>query len=172
MTRIGFAYNQKPDQAAALATEESDAPRAEEDEAPVELQGFELVNPTGAEFPLHRGPDRWGLPDFAHEPFEHPADAGLVDVLVELEDADVLLVPLEHRVHRARRVVERDREDAGDLRAAPVPAHWRLVEDDHFSHFATRSARIETMSSGVLSEESTTRSKRDVSRMSIPYTFA
>src|SRR5256885_242400 len=31
MTRIGFAYNQKPEQAAALATEESDAPRAEED---------------------------------------------------------------------------------------------------------------------------------------------
>jgi D-alanine-D-alanine ligase len=31
MTRIGFAYNQKPEQAAALATEESEAPRPEED---------------------------------------------------------------------------------------------------------------------------------------------
>src|SRR3954462_8314133 len=31
MTRIGFAYNQKPEQAAALATDESDAPRPEED---------------------------------------------------------------------------------------------------------------------------------------------
>jgi D-alanine-D-alanine ligase len=31
MTRIGFAYNQKPEQAAALATDESEAPRPEED---------------------------------------------------------------------------------------------------------------------------------------------
>ncbi|MFL5614705.1 MAG: D-alanine--D-alanine ligase [Gemmatimonadaceae bacterium] len=31
MTRIGFAYNQKPEQAAALAMDESDAPRPEED---------------------------------------------------------------------------------------------------------------------------------------------
>ena len=31
MTRIGFAYNQKPEQAAALATDESEAPRSEEE---------------------------------------------------------------------------------------------------------------------------------------------
>jgi D-alanine-D-alanine ligase len=31
MTRIGFAYNQKPEQSAVLATEQSDAPRSEED---------------------------------------------------------------------------------------------------------------------------------------------
>src|SRR5437764_1227313 len=31
MTRIGFAYNQKPEQSAALATDQSEAPRAEED---------------------------------------------------------------------------------------------------------------------------------------------
>src|SRR5437868_1139788 len=31
MTRIGFPYNQKPEQAAALATDESEAPRPEED---------------------------------------------------------------------------------------------------------------------------------------------
>ena len=31
MTRIGFAYNQKPEQSAALASEESEAPRSEEE---------------------------------------------------------------------------------------------------------------------------------------------
>jgi hypothetical protein len=30
MTRIGFAYNQKPEDSAALATEESDATRSDE----------------------------------------------------------------------------------------------------------------------------------------------
>ena len=31
MTRIGFAYNQKPEQAAALTNDESETPRSEED---------------------------------------------------------------------------------------------------------------------------------------------
>ena len=95
--------------------------------------------------------------------------------VARLRDGEHVPDPGAHLVgRRAGRLVDDGHPEADPLLdrpilgAGPVLRIRRLMEDDEIAHPRTRAAIMATISSGVFSPESITKSKTLVSRRSIP----